>query len=73
VRVNQNPGQALVQTLLLREHNRLADALQHLNPNWDDEITFQEARRIATAVYQHITYYEWVPVLLGVYKNIFYK
>ena len=65
VRVNQNPGQALVQTLLLREHNRLADALQHINPNWDDETVFQEARRIAIAEYQHITYYEWLPILLG--------
>ncbi|KAG4075838.1 hypothetical protein HA402_003664 [Bradysia odoriphaga] len=65
VRTNQNPGLAILQIILLREHNRIADVLQHLNPHWDDELTFQEARRINTAQYQHISYYEWLPIFLG--------
>ncbi|CAD7091910.1 unnamed protein product [Hermetia illucens] len=65
VRVNQNPGLTIFQTILLREHNRLADALAALNPHYDDELLFQEARKINIAQYQHITYYEWLPLMLG--------
>lgn len=65
VRTNQNPGLAILQIILLREHNRIADVLQHLNPHWDDELTFQESRRINIAQYQHISYYEWLPIFLG--------
>lgn len=65
VRTNQNPGLAILQIILLREHNRIADVLLHLNPHWDDELTFQEARRINIAQYQHISYYEWLPIFLG--------
>lgn len=60
MRINQNPGLTIMQIILLREHNRLADNLQALNHHWDDETTFQEARRINIAQFQHINYYEWV-------------
>lgn len=65
VRTNQNPGLAVIQIILLREHNRIADALQKLNPHWEDELTFQEARKINIAQFQHISYYEWLPIFLG--------
>lgn len=66
VRTNQNPGLAILQIILMREHNRIADVLQQINPHWDDELTYQEARRINIAQYQHISYYEWLPIFLGV-------
>ncbi|KAF5283068.1 hypothetical protein FQR65_LT14085 [Abscondita terminalis] len=72
VRVNQNPQLAILQVILLREHNRLAHVLSKLNPHWDDETLYQEARKINIAQYQHITYYEWLPIFIGVsnsYKN----
>ena len=64
-RVNQNMPLLSIQTLFLREHNRLADIFTELNPHWDDEKLFQETRRVLNAVYQHIIYNEFLPVLLG--------
>lgn len=64
-RTNQNPGLAILQVILMREHNRVADVLQQINPHWDDELTFQEARRINIAQFQQISYYEWLPLFLS--------
>ncbi|CAO1423296.1 unnamed protein product [Diamesa tonsa] len=64
-RVNQNPGLTVLQIVLLREHNRIADKLQSINPQWDDEMCFQESRKINIAQYQWISYYEWLPIFLG--------
>lgn len=65
-RVNQNPQLTAVQVILLREHNRISDILAQLNPHWSDETLYQESRRINVAQHQHITYYEWLPILLGI-------
>ncbi|XP_014475655.1 PREDICTED: peroxidase-like [Dinoponera quadriceps] len=65
IRVNQNPQLTILQIVLLREHNRIADYLAKLNPHWTDETIFQETRRIAIAEHQNIVYYEWMPIFLG--------
>lgn len=39
-------------TLFARNHNHLAERLARLKPRWNDEIVFQEARRINIATFQ---------------------
>lgn len=49
----------------MREHNRLADSLRSLNPHWEDERLYQQARKIFIGQYQHIIYNEFLPRILG--------
>lgn len=54
-----------LHTVLLNEHNRIADVLSKLNPTWSDSTLFLEARRSVTALIQHVTYNEFLPIILG--------
>ncbi|CAL8087052.1 unnamed protein product [Calicophoron daubneyi] len=64
-RSNENLGLLSLHTLWVREHNRLADGLRSLNPEWTGDRVYQEARKIVGACMQAITYEEWLPRVLG--------
>uniref|UniRef100_A0A8D1AZ72 Myeloperoxidase n=1 Tax=Sus scrofa TaxID=9823 RepID=A0A8D1AZ72_PIG len=64
-RASEMPGLTSLHTLLLREHNRLATQLKRLNPRWDGERLYQEARKIVGAMVQIITYRDYLPLVLG--------
>lgn len=60
-----DPSSAIGNVMLVKEHNRIARVLSELNPFWDDEKLFLEAKRVLIAEVQHITYNEWLPLVLG--------
>lgn len=39
--------------------------LRHLNPHWDSDMLYYEARKIVGAAIQHITYKHWMPFVVG--------
>lgn len=65
VRVNEQVGLAVMHTLFVREHNRLAQRFLDDDPNGDVDALYERARRLVIAKIQKITYDEWLPVLLG--------
>ncbi|KAG5329266.1 PXDN protein, partial [Acromyrmex charruanus] len=65
IRANEQVGLLAMHTLWLREHNRIARTLREMNPHWNGEKLYQEARRIVGAEMQHITYRHWLPRIFG--------
>ncbi|XP_043943009.1 myeloperoxidase-like [Protopterus annectens] len=54
-----------IHTLFLREHNRICKQMKQLNPHWDKETIYQEARKIVGAQLQIITYKHFLPHVIG--------
>lgn len=72
VRANEQVGLIMMHTLWVREHNRAAREIAETDfygedlsdPTIDEEI-YQRARAVVVALLQKITYYEWLPALIG--------
>ncbi|XP_061599190.1 peroxidasin homolog isoform X3 [Cololabis saira] len=64
-RANEQLGLTAMHTVWFREHNRIATELLRLNPHWDGDTIYHEARKIVGAQMQHITYSHWLPKVLG--------
>lgn len=65
IRVNENIGLTALQTVFLREHNRLCDLLISKNSSLSDEQVYQMARNYVIALVQKITYDNYLVALLG--------
>ncbi|KAK3106080.1 hypothetical protein FSP39_012223, partial [Pinctada imbricata] len=64
-RVNVATGLTTLHTLFVRYHNMLASQLRQINPRWNDERLYQEVRKLVIAIFQHVTYNEYLHVILG--------
>jgi prostaglandin-endoperoxide synthase 2 len=59
-RVNSTPFTTMMNTLLLREHNRLAAELEERNRGWSDERVFQTARNILIAQFIKVVIEDYI-------------
>ncbi|XP_067430560.1 eosinophil peroxidase isoform X4 [Thunnus thynnus] len=64
-RVDENIALTSIHTLFLREHNRLARQLKRINPHWDSETLYQEARKIMGAYTQVFVFRDYLPHIVG--------
>jgi hypothetical protein len=67
VRVNEQVGLTVLHTLLVREHNTLVDEIKLKTGITDADTLYEKAKVILEGKIQHITYNEFLPVLLGPY------
>lgn len=59
-RANVSPMISMINTLFLREHNRLAGELEFENKDWDDERVFEVTRNCIIAIYVKIVVEEYL-------------
>ncbi|KAK6043046.1 heme peroxidase, partial [Cooperia oncophora] len=59
------PGVTSLHAIFIKQHNRIARLLREQNRHWPDSRLFEEARRIVSAQLQHITYNEFLPIMVG--------
>ncbi|XP_050297989.1 peroxidasin homolog isoform X2 [Anthonomus grandis grandis] len=64
-RASEQPGLTMIHTLYVREHNRVMEGLQKVNPHWNEEKIFEQARKIVIGGIQHVVYNEFLPRILG--------
>jgi prostaglandin-endoperoxide synthase 2 len=59
-RANATLGVSMINTLLLREHNRLAGLIAADNPNWDDDRVFEIARNVMIVLFIKLVVEEYI-------------
>lgn len=64
-RASEQPGLVALHTVWVRFHNQVAAVLSRHNTHWSDEKVFQETRKIIYSAIQHITYREFLPIVVG--------
>lgn len=59
-RVNSVPQVAMINTLFLREHNRLAGEIEAAHGNWDDDRIFETARNTVIVLFIKIVVEDYI-------------
>jgi hypothetical protein len=67
IRANENAHLTAMHTIFVREHNRRCLEIVAEKPELqgEDELIYQRARRLTIGVLQAVTFYEFLPLLLG--------
>lgn len=65
IRANENLLLTSLQTVFMREHNRLVDRIATLKPGLNAQEQYNLARKLVGAEIQAITYNEFLPALMG--------
>ncbi|MGJ8643479.1 MAG: peroxidase family protein [Luteolibacter sp.] len=65
IRANEQAALTAMHTLFVREHNYLAAKFLERHPDASGDDAYEHARMIVGAEMQHITYTEFLPLLLG--------
>ncbi|XP_044155567.1 peroxidasin homolog [Bufo gargarizans] len=64
-RANEQLALTSMHTVWFREHNRIAEYLLKINPLWNGDKVYHEARKLVGAQMQHITFEHWLPKIFG--------
>ena len=66
-RIMENVVLAAIQSQWLRAHNRFAFQLSQWRPDWgmNDDLLYEESRKLMMALHQHYVYELWLPILIG--------
>lgn len=63
IRANENTSLLAIQTIFVREHNRIVDTLSTSNPALNSDQLYEAAKKIVSAEIQIITTKEYLPAL----------
>ena len=58
--------------LIIEEHNWVVDQMQKTFPDASADLIFEEARKFVIAEIQHITFEEFLPIVLGEETMVFF-
>lgn len=64
-RANEHPLLTSFHTIFLREHNLIAKDLKKRFPKWNDDLLFNNTRKVNEAQWQKIVFEEWYPAITG--------
>ena len=65
IRANENIMLTSYHTIFVREHNRLCKIILKKTPYLTDENLYQSAKNYLTGIFQKITFYDFLPLMIG--------
>ena len=66
-RLMENILLSAIQTQWVRAHNNFVEEMEKIHPEWnsDDDVLYEETKKILSALHQRYIYEDWLPILIG--------